>query len=129
MSRETFVVLCAAAAAMSGCQSSKEKISGRIVGTEPRNIYLEEVTPLRPPNVDSTVLAASGSIAAAQRAAREQTEAHKVEQRVREKENGDVHPVRRFAEHPAERVEEHGDREQTEQNGRGLGGKADVRRC
>ena len=41
MSRETFVVLCAAAAAMCGCQSSKVKISGRIVGTEPRNIYLE----------------------------------------------------------------------------------------
>ena len=61
MSRETFVVLCAAAAAMCGCQSSKVKISGRIVGTEPRNIYLEEVTPLRQTIVDSTVLAADGS--------------------------------------------------------------------
>ena len=61
MSRETFVVLGAAAAAMCGCQSSKVKISGRIVGTEPRNIYLEEVTPLRQTIVDSTVLAADGS--------------------------------------------------------------------
>lgn len=61
MNRRTFFVLCAAAAGLCGCQSSKVRISGRFVGSETRNVYLEEVTPLRQTLVDSTQLSDDGS--------------------------------------------------------------------
>lgn len=45
---------------LSGCHSSKVRVSGRIVGSEVKNIYLEEVTPLRQTLVDSTTLSDDG---------------------------------------------------------------------
>ena len=41
---------------MCGCQSSKVKISGRFVGGDAKNIYLEQVLPLTQSVVDSAAL-------------------------------------------------------------------------
>ena len=46
---------------MCGCQSSKVKISGRFVGNDAREVYLEQLAPLSPSIVDSTRLAEDGS--------------------------------------------------------------------
>ena len=46
MNKQTLFVTMAAAAVLCGCQSSKVKISGRFVGSEAKNVYLEQVTPL-----------------------------------------------------------------------------------
>ncbi|MCI7139712.1 TlpA disulfide reductase family protein [Alistipes sp.] len=61
MSKKTLFVMCAAVAGLCGCQSSKVRISGRFVGSDVKNIYLEEVLPLRQTVVDSTTLADDGS--------------------------------------------------------------------
>ena len=57
---ENFVTLTTAAL-MCGCQSSKVKISGRFVGGDAKNIYLEQVLPLTQSVVDSAALAPDGS--------------------------------------------------------------------
>ena len=46
---------------MCGCQSSKVKISGRFVGSDAKNVYLEDASPLTQAVIDSAVLAGDGS--------------------------------------------------------------------
>lgn len=60
MNKQTLFVSVAAAALLCGCHSSKVKISGRFVGSDAKNIYLEQVTPLAQTLVDSTVLDPQG---------------------------------------------------------------------
>jgi hypothetical protein len=43
MNKQTLFVTLTTAALMCGCQSSKVKISGRFVGGDAKNIYLEQV--------------------------------------------------------------------------------------
>lgn len=61
MNRQTLVLSLASAALLCGCQSSSVKISGRFVGSEAKQIYLEEASPLKQALVDSTQLAPDGS--------------------------------------------------------------------
>lgn len=61
MNKKTLFVMCMAVVGLCSCQSSEVRISGRFVGSETRNIYLEEVTPLRQTVVDSTKLSDDGS--------------------------------------------------------------------
>lgn len=61
MNKQTLFVTLSAAALMCGCQSSKVKISGRFVGGNAKNIYLEQVQPLAQSIVDSAALAPDGS--------------------------------------------------------------------
>ena len=61
MNRQTLLGTLLTAALLCGCQSSKVKISGRFVGNEAREVYLEQMTPLASSVVDSTTLAADGS--------------------------------------------------------------------
>ncbi len=49
------------AALMCGCQSSKVKISGRFVGNDAKEVYLEQLAPLSQTVVDSARLADDGS--------------------------------------------------------------------
>ena len=44
MNKQTLFVTLTTAALMCGCQSSKVKISGRFVGGDAKNIYLEQVS-------------------------------------------------------------------------------------
>ena len=60
MNKQTLFVTLTTAALMCGCQSSKVKISGRFVGGDAKNIYLEQVLPLTQ-SVDSAALAPDGS--------------------------------------------------------------------
>lgn len=61
MNKQTLFVTLTAAVVLCGCQSSKVKISGRFVGSDAKNIYLEQVSPLKQTIVDSTRLDAQGS--------------------------------------------------------------------
>ena len=61
MNRQTLVLSLASAALLCGCHSSTVKISGRFVGSDAKQIYLEETSPLKQALVDSTQLAADGS--------------------------------------------------------------------
>lgn len=61
MNRQTLWVTIVAAAVLCGCNSSKVKISGRIVGSDAGNIYLEQVTPLAQTVVDSAALDKEGN--------------------------------------------------------------------
>lgn len=60
MNRQTLFVSLAAAAVLCGCQSSKVRISGRFVGGDAKNIYLEQVSPLAQNVIDSATLDAQG---------------------------------------------------------------------
>lgn len=61
MNKQTLCVAVAAAALLCACHPSKVKISGRFVGSDAKNIYLEQVTPLAQTVIDSAVLADDGS--------------------------------------------------------------------
>lgn len=61
MNKQTLFVTLTTAALMCGCQSSKVRISGRFVGGDAKNIYLEQVLPLTQSVVDSAALAPDGS--------------------------------------------------------------------
>lgn len=61
MNSQTLFGTLLTAALMCGCQSSKVKISGRFVGNDAREVYLEQLAPLSTSIVDSTTLAADGS--------------------------------------------------------------------
>ena len=54
MSLKTDIMLCA-------CQSSKVKISGRFVGNDAKDVYLEQVLPLTQSVIDSAVLDKDGN--------------------------------------------------------------------
>lgn len=60
MNKQTLFVSLAAAVMLCACQSGTVKISGRFVGNEARNVYLEQVGSLAQTLVDSTVLDAQG---------------------------------------------------------------------
>lgn len=60
MNKQTLFVSVAAAALLCSCHSSKVKISGRFVGSDAKNIYLEQVTPLAQTLIDSAVLDQNG---------------------------------------------------------------------
>lgn len=60
MNKQALFVTLTAAVVLCGCQSSKVKISGRFVGSDTKNIYLEQVSPLSQDVVDSTTLDAQG---------------------------------------------------------------------
>ena len=47
MNKQTLFVTLTAAALMCGCQSSKVKISGRFIGSDAKNVYLENASPLK----------------------------------------------------------------------------------
>lgn len=59
MNRNLFVAL-AAAAVLCACQSSKVKISGRFVGSDAGEVYLERVTPLAQAIIDTATLDKEG---------------------------------------------------------------------
>lgn len=59
MNRNLFVAL-AAAAVLCACQSSKVKISGRFVGGDAGEVYLERVTPLAQAIIDTATLDKDG---------------------------------------------------------------------
>lgn len=60
MNKQALFVALTGAVVLCGCQSSKVKISGRFVGSDTKNIYLEQVSPLSQTLVDSTTLDAQG---------------------------------------------------------------------
>lgn len=60
MNKSTLCVCFAAALLASGCRSSKATLSGRFAGSEARNIYLEQVTPLARTIIDSAALDPQG---------------------------------------------------------------------
>ena len=45
MNKQTLFVTLSAAVLVCGCQSSKVKISGRFVGSDAKNVYLEDASP------------------------------------------------------------------------------------
>ncbi len=55
------LALALATALMCGCSTSQSEISGRLIGSQAKQIYLEEVTPIRRQTVDSAALADDGS--------------------------------------------------------------------
>lgn len=61
MNKQTLFASLTAAALLCGCQSSKVKISGRFLGTDAKEVYLEQVSPLTQQVVDSVALEADGS--------------------------------------------------------------------
>ena len=61
MNKQTLFVTLSAAVLVCGCQSSKVKISGRFVGSDAKNVYLEDASPLTQAVIDSAVLAGDGS--------------------------------------------------------------------
>ncbi|HJC18006.1 TlpA disulfide reductase family protein [uncultured Alistipes sp.] len=61
MNGKVILAAVAAASALCACQSSKVRISGRIVGNEARSIYLEQVTPLSERIIDSAQLDKEGN--------------------------------------------------------------------
>lgn len=60
MNKQTFFVTLTTAVVLCGCQSSKVKISGRFVGCDATEVYLEQVTPLEQRVVDSVALDPEG---------------------------------------------------------------------
>ena len=61
MNKQTLFVSLTAAVLLCACQSSKVKISGRIVGNDAKNVYLEQVSPLSQSVIDSAVLDKEGN--------------------------------------------------------------------
>ena len=61
MNTQTLFVSLTAAVMLCACQSSKVKISGRIVGNDAKNVYLEQVSPLSQSVIDSAVLDKEGN--------------------------------------------------------------------
>lgn len=61
MNSQTLFGTLLTAALMCSCQSSKVKISGRFVGNDAKEVYLEQLAPLSTSIIDSTTLAADGS--------------------------------------------------------------------
>lgn len=61
MNKQTLFGTVLSAALLCGCQSSKVKISGRFVGSDAKEVYLEQLAPLSQSIVDSTSLAPDGS--------------------------------------------------------------------
>ena len=61
MNKQTLFGTFLTAALLCGCQSSKVKISGRFVGNDAREVYLEQLSPLTPSIVDSAALSEDGS--------------------------------------------------------------------
>ena len=61
MNRLTLCVVAGAVSLLVACQSSKVRISGRFVGSDAKQIYLEQVTPLVETLVDSTLLDDQGA--------------------------------------------------------------------
>lgn len=60
MNKQTLFVSLIVPAILCGCQSAKVTVSGRIVGSDAKAIYLEQVSPLAQTIVDSTTLDPSG---------------------------------------------------------------------
>lgn len=61
MNKQTLFLSLASAAMLCACQSSKVKISGRIVGNDGKKIYLEQLSPLAQSVIDSAVLDNEGN--------------------------------------------------------------------
>lgn len=61
MNKQTLFVSLTAAVMLCACQSSKVKISGRFVGNDAKNVYLEQVSPLAQSVIDSAVLDKEGN--------------------------------------------------------------------
>ncbi|WP_295938899.1 TlpA disulfide reductase family protein [uncultured Alistipes sp.] len=61
MNKQTLFVSLTAAVMLCACQSSKVKISGRFVGNDAKNVYLEQVTSSVQSVIDSTALDKDGS--------------------------------------------------------------------
>ena len=53
MNKQTLFVTLTTAALMCGCQSSKVKISGRFIGSDAKNVYLENASPLKQALIDA----------------------------------------------------------------------------
>lgn len=60
MNKQTLFVSLIVPVILCGCQSAKVTVSGRIVGSDAKAIYLEQVSPLAQTIVDSTTLDPSG---------------------------------------------------------------------
>ncbi len=61
MNKQTLFGTLTAAALMCGCQSSKVKITGRIVSNDAKTVYLEQVSPLAQSVIDSATLTNDGA--------------------------------------------------------------------
>lgn len=61
MNKQTLFVSVAAAVLLCACQSSHVRISGRFVGNDAKDVYLERVTPLTQALIDSVVLDQDGN--------------------------------------------------------------------
>ena len=61
MNKQTLFVSLTTAVMLCACQSSKVKISGRFVGNDAKNVYLEQVLPLTQSVIDSAVLDKEGN--------------------------------------------------------------------
>lgn len=61
MNKQTLFVSLTTAVLLCACQSSKVKISGRFVGNEVSNVFLEQVTPLSQAVIDSAVMDKEGN--------------------------------------------------------------------
>ena len=61
MNTQTLFVSLTAAVMLCACQSSKVKISGRFVGNDAKDVYLEQVLPLTQSVIDSAVLDKDGN--------------------------------------------------------------------
>lgn len=60
MNKQVLFVSLSAAVVLCACQSSKVKIAGRFVGSDAKNVYLEQVSPLAQNIIDSAVLNKDG---------------------------------------------------------------------
>lgn len=61
MNKQTLFVPLTTAVMLCACQSSKVKISGRFVGNDAKDVYLEQVLPLTQSVIDSAVLDKDGN--------------------------------------------------------------------
>ncbi len=61
MTKQTLFVSLTTAVMLCACQSSKVKISGRFVGNDAKDVYLEQVLPLTQSVIDSAVLDKDGN--------------------------------------------------------------------
>lgn len=61
MNKQTLFVSLTTAVMLYACQSSKVKISGRFVGNDAKDVYLEQVLPLTQSVIDSAVLDKDGN--------------------------------------------------------------------
>ena len=61
MNKQTLFVSLPTAVMLCACQSSKVKISGRFVGNDAKDVYLEQVLPLTQSVIDSAVLDKDGN--------------------------------------------------------------------